>query len=172
MKKSEQKILNHLITNLDILGSINDGVYVVDSELRILYWNAAAEQITGYTADQVVGKRCQDNILTHIDDHGCQLCTKGCPLAKVMQDGEKQEAHVYLHHRNGYRLPVHVRGNPIHSTSGKVIACVEIFNLETHVISTMDRLTHVKNKSNSDKLTGLPKWDFFKQTLHHYTNRQ
>lgn len=165
MNKTEQKILDNLVKNIDILGTINDGVYVVDTERRILYWNHAAERITGYSADHVVGKRCQDNILTHVDEHGCYLCTKGCPLAKVMRDGKKKDAHVYLHHRNGYRLPVHVRGTPIHSSTGKVLACIEIFNLETHMINTMDRLTNIENQSYMDKVTKLPNWEFFRQTL-------
>ncbi len=37
---------------------------------RILYWNKGAERITGYSKDEVLGRRCQDNLLNHCDDAG------------------------------------------------------------------------------------------------------
>ncbi|HAI13721.1 MAG TPA: hypothetical protein DCM28_18590 [Phycisphaerales bacterium] len=165
MNQAEQKILDNLIANISILGSINDGVYIVDTERRVLYWNTAAEQITGYKSSEVVGKHCMDNILNHIDDQGCSLCQKKCPLAFVMQDGKKRDMDVYLHHRNGFRLPVKVRATPIHSTTGKIIACVEIFQLQLDAISTMDRLNQIENSSHIDSVTGLPDWHYFRQEL-------
>jgi len=44
-----------------LLDNLHDGVYFVDCERRITYWNRGAERITGYSADEVVGSRCSDN---------------------------------------------------------------------------------------------------------------
>ena len=48
------------------LNSLYDGVYVVDTQRIILFWNKAAEQMTGYSAAEVLGKSCKDDILNHI----------------------------------------------------------------------------------------------------------
>ena len=41
-----------------MLDELYDGVYFVNSERRILYWNAAAERLSGYAASEVVGSLC------------------------------------------------------------------------------------------------------------------
>ena len=51
-----------------ILDNIYDGVYFVDSNRYITYWNKGAERITGYSARQVVGHRCMDNLLNHVTE--------------------------------------------------------------------------------------------------------
>lgn len=46
-----------------------------------LRWSKSAERITGWTAAEVVGRPCFDNILCHIDKDGHLLCGKeDCPL--------------------------------------------------------------------------------------------
>jgi PAS domain S-box-containing protein len=55
--------------------NLSDGVYFVDRGRRILYWNKGAERITGYSKDEVLGRRCRDNLLNHCDDAGTILCT-------------------------------------------------------------------------------------------------
>ena len=96
-----------------LLDQISDGVYFVTLDRRITYWNGGAERITGYAADEVLGRSCSEGILRHVDDAGRQLCLDGCPLAAVMKDGKPREAHVYLHHKDGHRVPVTVRGQAL-----------------------------------------------------------
>jgi len=76
-----------------MLDELYDGVYFVNSERRILYWNAAAERLSGYTAAEVVGSLCFDNILDHTEAEGCHLCHERCPLAATMQS-RKHSANV------------------------------------------------------------------------------
>ena len=56
-----------MLDPLLILDAINDGVYVTDTERRIVYWNKAAEQITGWQAGDILGKCCHDEVLVHQD---------------------------------------------------------------------------------------------------------
>ena len=51
-----------------IIEGMFDGVYFTDRNRVITFWNKAAEQITGYTADEVMGSRCADAILMHVDE--------------------------------------------------------------------------------------------------------
>jgi PAS domain S-box-containing protein len=40
------------------LSTIPSGLYVVDLEMKIVYWNPTAERITGYSAEEAVGQHC------------------------------------------------------------------------------------------------------------------
>ncbi len=68
-----------------ILDSVNDGIYVVDTDRRIVYWSKSAERITGWQAADIVGKRCCDALLCHEDKDGRRLCgEEHCPLHRAM----------------------------------------------------------------------------------------
>lgn len=43
----------------NLLDNLYDGVYFVDRERRITYWNKGAEGLTGYMSHEVVGTPCQ-----------------------------------------------------------------------------------------------------------------
>ncbi len=55
----------------DLFEHLEDGVYAVDPERRIIYWNKASERITGWAASEIMGRRCLDNTPDPIDDAGC-----------------------------------------------------------------------------------------------------
>lgn len=110
-----------------LLDQIDDGVYLVDRERRIQYWNAAAERITGYLAHEVVGRRCQSDLLMHRDEEGNLLCGEHCPLAAVIVDGQPKECSVSLRHKNGHCLPVAVRARALHDGAGAIVGAVEMF---------------------------------------------
>ncbi len=111
----------------ELLEDLAEGAYCVDKTRRIVGWNSAAEQITGYSAADAVGNRCWHNLLRHVDDHGRQLCRGWCPLVATMQDGMPREARVYLHHNDGHRLPVQVHARPVRSENGEIIGAIETF---------------------------------------------
>lgn len=113
----------------DLLDQMSDGVYFVTPDRRITYWNRGAERITGYTADEVLGHSCSEGILRHVNDRGTQLCLNGCPLAAVMKDGKTREAAVYLHHKNGHRVAVSVRGQALRDPEGQIEGSVEVFSV-------------------------------------------
>ena len=54
----------------DLLDNLYDGVYFVDRNRVITYWNRGAERTSGFSADEVTGSSCRDNILCHVDDQG------------------------------------------------------------------------------------------------------
>jgi PAS domain S-box-containing protein len=111
-----------------ILESLPIGIYIVDRDRRILFWNDAAEEITGYLRQDVVGRHCRDNILMHCDDEDSVLCGAACPLLETMNDGGIREAELSLRHQAGHRVAVLVRAVPLRDRSGAIIGAVESFN--------------------------------------------
>ncbi|MEN6408548.1 MAG: diguanylate cyclase [Anaerolineaceae bacterium] len=138
-----------------ILDHLYDGVYVVNLKRQIQLWNRASEEISGFSASEVLGKCCADNILQHVDAEGNSLCSAMCPLAKTMADGQPRENEVYLRHKSGHRVPVHVRVTPLLDDAGAIIGAVEIFNDNTSQIAFRRRLEEITNIAMKDPLTGL-----------------
>ena len=138
-----------------IFESIQDGVYFVDRDRRITYWNNAAERITGYSEKEVVGAGCMDNILIHIDEEGTALCKGLCPLAAAMEDGNARQAEVYLHHKRGHRVPVSVRATPLRDKAGNIIGGVELFSDISSKKALQDRIKELEKLALIDGLTGL-----------------
>ena len=74
-----------------LLDELDTGIYIVDRERRILYWNGGAERITGYLAHEVAGQYCHGDLLMHCDEAGGVLCGTRCPLKSVIDDGKPRE---------------------------------------------------------------------------------
>lgn len=145
----------------NLLDNLYDGVYFVDRQRVITYWNAGAERITGYVSSQVVGKSCSDNILNHCNEQGCELCYTDCPLTHSMNIGAPQEAEVFLHHANGHRVPVRVRVSPMFDPAGKVIGAVEIFSSNLEAVRARRRINTLEQEVFFDPLTKLGNRRYF-----------
>ncbi len=139
-----------------VLDNLQEGVYFLDRDRRITYWNKGAEKITGYKASEVVGKHCSDNILIHVDEKGVSLCTTElCPATKVIKKGRLCEAEVYLRHKSGYRLPVLVRAIPLTDEKGKIAGAVEIFNNNTPRATAQQQIAELQKLALLDPLTAV-----------------
>ena len=139
----------------NIIDNLYDGVYFVDRDRKITYWNNGAERISGYSAEQVIGRHCRDNLLNHVTANGVQLCQDYCPLAAVMQDGQPREAEVYLHHADGHRVPVMVRATALRDETGNIVGAVESFSNNSSVVNTRRRLSELHQMTRTDSLTRI-----------------
>ncbi len=138
-----------------ILDNLYEGVYFVDTQRVIGYWNKASERITGFTREQVIGKSCKDNILNHCTEAGVELCKNGCPLTSTMSNGQPQEADVYLHHANGHRVPVRVRTSPITDKNGRIIGAVETFSNNADLFKARHKIRNLEKTVTIDLLTKI-----------------
>lgn len=138
-----------------LLDNLSDGVYFVDLDRKIIYWNLAAERLTGFKSSEVVGTNCQDNILMHINEDGDNVCLCACPVSAAINGGKQIEMDLYLHHKDGYRLPVSVKVAPIQDNDGKIIGAVEIFSDNSTKESLLERIEELKKEAYNDFITGL-----------------
>lgn len=146
-------ILHFIFQN--VLDNLFDAVYLVDTERRITYWNKAAERISGYSAHEVIGHHCFDNLLVHVDCLGTQLCKGFCPLAVTLADGQQREAEVFLHHKNGHRVPVYVHVSPLFDEEGHLIGAAEIFTDNSKKQHLLIENENLKKLALLDELTGI-----------------
>lgn len=148
-----------------VLDELSDGVYCVDASRRVTYWNRSAERITGYPAAEVVGRSCAESLLIHVDPDGRPLCQIGCPLQRTLQDGVPQRAEVFLHHRDGHRVPVQVRVTPLRNAEGVVVGAVEIFSDNSAKRAMAERIGNLERLAMLDQLTELPNRRYLEMSL-------
>jgi len=140
----------------NLLDNLYDGVYFLDRQRSIHYWNKGAERITGYLREEVEESQCWNNILMHVDSEGKSLCQSRCPARTTMDSGTPAEAEVFLHHKNGHRIPVSVKVSPIHGENGAIIGAVEIFRDNSEKLASLSLIEELEEKAFQDPLTGLP----------------
>jgi len=104
-----------------ILDSITEGVFTVDKDFRITFFNQAAERITGFSKDMAIGKKCYEIFRANI-------CQTECALRKSIESGKSIiDLPITIINRAGKRIPVDIRTSALRDKEGHVIGGVETF---------------------------------------------
>ena len=147
-----EQVFNHY---QEVFDDLYEGVYFVDKDRGITFWNQGAVRITGFTSQEMLGHFCYDNLLNHVDEKGNQLCIGGCPLHATLQDGAPRSAQVYLHHKSGHRVRVNVRIRPL-TLNGEIVGAAEVFsNADTTELFDLST-SELERLALYDQVTQMP----------------
>jgi PAS domain S-box-containing protein len=104
-----------------ILDSLAEGVFTVDTEWRIAYFNSAAERITGVSRSEAIGGRCCD--VFH-----ASICESVCALRHTMETGEPvvNRAAVIIDTK-GRKIPISISTAVLRDDRGHLVGGVETF---------------------------------------------
>jgi len=139
----------------NLLDILFEGVYFVDQDRRVTYWSKGAERITGYQEQEVLGRRCRDSILMHVDERGRDACDQSCLIADTIRDGGERQAELYLLHKAGHRIPVSIRVAPIAEPGGRIVGAMEVFSDNLTEESTARLIQDLREMALLDPLTEL-----------------
>ncbi|MBW2632566.1 MAG: sigma 54-interacting transcriptional regulator, partial [Deltaproteobacteria bacterium] len=104
-----------------ILNSIADGVFTIDLDFNIRYFNRAAEKITGVSKDQALGQKCFDVFRANI-------CQTSCALGETMQTGSQGiNIPINILNSQGERISASVSTSVLTGDQAEIIGGVEIF---------------------------------------------
>ncbi|HOP36411.1 MAG TPA: sigma 54-interacting transcriptional regulator, partial [Syntrophales bacterium] len=124
-KKDENKLIP--AATEAILESISDGVFTVDGQWRITSFNRAAEEITGVSRREAVGRRCSDVLRS-------SMCGSDCALQKTLKTGKPVVGRSgYIIDADGDRIPISVSTAVLRDGEGRVIGGAETFRDLTEV---------------------------------------
>ena len=139
----------------NLLDILFEGVYFVDQDRRITYWSKGAERITGYKEQEVLGMRCSDSILMHVNERGKDACDRSCLIADTIRDGGERQAELYLLHKAGHRVPVAIRVAPIADPGGRIVGAMEVFHDNLSGESTARLIEDLRHMAMLDPMTEL-----------------
>lgn len=118
-----------------ILGNITDGVFTVDSSFRITYFNRAAEEITGFSGNDAVGRFCHEIFRTPI-------CNQDCPLRRSLRTGRPiKNFEIDILTSAGKRQAISVCTAPLVDSAGNFLGGVETFRDLTTIKSLQKEIS-------------------------------
>ena len=104
-----------------ILESIEEGVFTVNLDWRIMSFNRGAERITGISRKDAIGRRCADIFRANV-------CDQGCVLRKTLETGKPiSNMPVRIVCADGRQVPISVNTTVLRASNGDAIGGVEIF---------------------------------------------
>ncbi len=125
-----------------VLDSITEGVWTTDTDCRITYFNRAAEEITGYARDEVVGKHCSEIIRADV-------CQEQCPLMKTMEGGLPiSNIRINIQTRDDLRLPISVSTSVLENSEGRVVGGAVLFRNLITIEELRDQLLGTQTFQN------------------------
>ena len=104
-----------------VLDSMSDGVLVCDSAMRVTKFNAAAEQITGWSRAEALGSHCPEVF------HG-YLCGHGCVVEQTAAGSDGvHDQEVMIQHRDGQGRLIVLNTSTVRGPKGASLGVVAVF---------------------------------------------
>ena len=105
-----------------ILNSIADGIFTINCDQDITYFNDAAEKITGIKSQDALGKKCFKVLRAVTGDQ----CESKCFLKESMITGQKKVSRkIEITRSDGKQIPVSISTSVVRDDKGEVIGGVE-----------------------------------------------
>jgi two-component system, NtrC family, response regulator HydG len=132
---------------MHVFETMRDGLLILDSQRRIKFFNRAAEKITGYRREEVLGQPC-----TMLDTDTCtELIEKGTPKScDLFKKGSVCDRRCRMRSKDG--KPVYILKNAVllKTENGEIIGAVEsITDITTLYMKEME-LEEIKNEIRLD----------------------
>ncbi len=152
--------------DLDLIDHVHEGIYFLDGEQRITLWNPEAERITGYKGSEILGQACSKNVLSHVDAEGNLICLTDCPARLTLRDGVVRTLQVYVHHKEGYRLPISLTCLPRRNAAGELVGTAQIFYSLSPRLLMPQKGKELDQMVLLDPLTGLSNKQYLQMLIH------
>ncbi len=104
----------------------NNGVCYIDRAQKIWYWNKRAGTITGYRADEILGRSCWDIGLHPMNEDAWALYKTSYPLVDTDSGLQYYEIRTEIRHRDGHSFPISLKVFPA-KVGDEIIGAIEIF---------------------------------------------
>jgi PAS domain S-box-containing protein len=104
-----------------ILNSISEGVMTLDRDWKIASWNRAAEQITGFHKEEVLGKDCMSIFRAAV-------CREHCPVDKALSCGHPyHDVEIAIRNKRNELIHLMINAAPLYDPNGHIIGGLETF---------------------------------------------
>ncbi|OLN26747.1 Response regulator of zinc sigma-54-dependent two-component system [Desulfovibrio sp. DV] len=142
-----------------IMESLADGVFTVDTDFTITFFNRAAGAIAGLAPEKALGRKCWEVFHSSLCDGACAL---GHCIAK---DTTLQNQSIFIVRPDGTKVPVSISAAPLRDATGRIVGGVETFRdisdisrlrKELEGVCTLEDIV-TKNKTLARSLELLPR---------------
>ncbi len=104
-----------------IMDSLADGVFTVDLDWNITFFNRAASAITKVSRAEALGRKCWEVFRSSI-------CDGSCSLKAALADGESRgNRSIFFVRPDGTKVPISISAAPLRDRKGRIVGGVESF---------------------------------------------
>ncbi|WP_319407739.1 sigma 54-interacting transcriptional regulator [uncultured Desulfosarcina sp.] len=131
-----------------IVDTLQDGLMVVDPEGRIIAANPAAERVTGYTADELIGKSCRILNCT-----GCKIIGKGAGTqwCGLFNRGAIKEKKCLITNKDRHSVHIIKSASVLRNEAGEIIGAVETLTDITEKIRQQQEISNLRKTFHLDE---------------------
>ena len=136
MQDKTHEIWNFRFVN-QIIDSMADGVFTMDADGRISSWNRSMERISGYNAQEAIGKTCE---LFRFSRCFGKECPAGIKQCGIMTHGSSGAKECHLQHKKGHDVPVIKNASVVRDENENILGVVE-------TVTDLTQLNKVRSKA-------------------------
>ncbi|MFT7007730.1 MAG: formate hydrogenlyase transcriptional activator [Colwellia sp.] len=115
-----------LVNSNLLLNAVGEGIYGFDINGNAVFINPAAEQMTGWQATDLLGKKIHE-YHHHSHENGVPYPSHECHIYNTMRDGiERKITHEVFWRKDGSNFPVEYTSTPVYK-QGELIGAVAVF---------------------------------------------
>ncbi|MEO1784617.1 PAS domain-containing protein [Thermodesulfobium sp. 4217-1] len=120
-----------------LLNSVSDGIYAVDMDFKIIFFNKAAEHITGVSEKEAMGKKCYDVFRSN-------MCINNCPIRETLEKNECTKRHGYIIDSSGNKVFISVSNVLIKNLSNEIVSVAQVFRDQSEIMALREEILKVE----------------------------
>ncbi len=137
-----------------ILDNVSDGVYFVDIDQKVQYWNKAAEYLTGFTGEEMIGKSLTESNFQYKDEGGNPVQHFEYPVALCAQEKKVINRNYIIKSKSNINISVEETAVPLYDKD-KLIGVIATIKDNTNCIKTVTARVRDEKK---DRLIPICGW--------------
>ena len=158
-----------MIRLFEALRNAADGAFVIDEDLRIIFWNKTAEAMLGFDREDVAGLPCY-HLLHGYDEGGQLICIERCQVMKLALNSKpvpNHDIHVKTKQGNNRWLNMSVFTYRINETNGNKVIVHLFHDLNKSEVDEkiLGQLVKLFNRYHDIRLNNGSKFESHQNTL-------
>ncbi|MEQ1826068.1 MAG: diguanylate cyclase [Pirellula sp.] len=138
-----------------MMDHMQDGVIFIDSEYRVLDWNAAAERMTGRSADSVFEHHWHPSFACLYDTNGFPIDESQCPFYSLLYTGTKVQKRFVIQREQYQPIHVEIEVVPVLNERGQLCGGAMILEDISETAVLEQRIVHLRERACQDQLTNV-----------------
>ena len=117
-----------------LLRAVGEAVIALDVEGRVLYWNRAAEEMYGWSSEQIMGRRLREMVVPE------ELQGRAEEIAEELREGRIWAGEFEVRRRDGTTFPVEGTDTPVFGEDGDLVGVIGVLRNITERKETEEAL--------------------------------
>ncbi|MQN00603.1 MAG: EAL domain-containing protein [Lachnospiraceae bacterium] len=139
--------------------------FIMRPDHTIVYWNRETEKLLGFSASDMLGKKCFESAFGCHYTNGCQISYSNCPAVVSFTTGRPDSINMFMNKKDGGSLLVRNSVIPLKDRSGKVLELINVFSPLAEETYSRELVQSIYETATRDAITGLPGRKYMEECL-------